>query len=176
MRKRLLLSLALAGTLVVATALPAQATYLGESCDPHTGGEPSGTAWVCATVNQSGLGLHTGDIASVASWYNHDDSSAGADLIYIDFVLLQKLTPTVTDIQRVDPNQGYTVLYGDSTVSTDWAQDPNPPGGPPDCPTTYEATYTTVVRYKLHYWGTPVGEWTSFFTTVSSIVACSDLN
>ncbi len=176
MCRRLLLSLALAGTLVMASALPAQATYLGESCDSYAGGEPSGGTWVCATVNQSGLGLNTGDIASVASWYNHDDFSTGADLIYIDFVLLQKLTPTVTDIQRVDPNEGYMVLYGDSTVSTDWAEDPNPPGGPPDCPTSYDAMYKTVVRYKLHYWGTPVGTWTSFFTTVSSSVTCSALS
>lgn len=175
MRRRLLLSLALACTLVVASAVPAQATYLGGSCDPHTGGDPWGTTWVCATVNQSGLGLNTGDIAGLASWYNQDDSSAGADLIYIDYVLLQKLTPTVTDVQRVDPNEGYMVLDG-STLSTDWAEDPNPPGGPPDCPTSYVAMYKTVVRYKLHRWGAPVGTWTSFFTTVSSIVTCSALS
>jgi hypothetical protein len=172
--RRLLLSLALAGTLVVASALPAHATYRGESCDPHTGGDPSGTSWVCATVNQSGLGLNTGDIAGLASWYP-DDSSAGGDLIYIDFILLQKLTPTVTDIQRVDPNEGYMML-SDSTLSTDWGEDPNPPGGPPDCPESYDAKYQTLVRYKLHYWGTPVGTWTSFFTTVSSIVSCSALS
>lgn len=176
MRRRLLLSLALAGTLVVASALPAQAAYLGESCDPHTGPDPSATTWVCATVNQSGLGLNTGDIAGLASWYNHnDDSSAGAELIYIDYVLLQKLTPMVTDIQRVDPNEGYMVL-NESTLSTDWAPDPNPPGGPPDCPASYDAMYQTVVRYKLHYWNTPEGTWTSFFTTASSIVMCSALS
>lgn len=174
MRSRLLLSLALAVTLVVASALPAQATYLGESCDLHSGGDPWGTTWVCATVNQSGLGLNTGDIAGLASWYSDNDSWAGADLIYVDYVVLQKLTPTVSVVQRVDPNEGYMVLDG-STLSTDWAADPDPPGGPPDCPTSYDAMYRAVVRYKLHYWGTPVGEWTSFFMTVSSSVTCSAL-
>ncbi len=174
MRRRLLLSLALAGAFVVASALPAQAVYFGENCDPNTGGDPSGTIWVCAIVNQSGLGLNTGDIAGLVSWYTHD-SLAGPDLIYVDYVRLQKLTPTVTDIQRVDPNQGYMVL-DNSTLSTDWAQDPNPPGGPPDCPASYDAMYKTVVRYKLHFWGTPLGEWSSFFTTVSFIVTCSGLS
>lgn len=174
MRRRLLLSLTLAGALVVASALPAQAAYLGEYCDSHTGGDPSSTIWVCAIVNQSGLGLNTGDIAGLVSWFD-DDFSSGPDLIYVDYVVLQKLTPTVVDIQRVDPNQGYMVL-DNSTLSTDWAQDPNPPGGPPDCPTSYFATYKTVVRYKLHYWGTPVGTWSWFFTTVSFIVTCSDLS
>jgi hypothetical protein len=174
-RKRLLLSLTLAGAFVVASALPAQAASLGENCDPHSGGDPSGTIWVCAIVNQSGLGLNNGDIAGVVSWFNQDFSS-GPDLIYIDYVRLQKLTPEVTDVQRVDPNQGYIVLDDSSTVSTDWAEDPNPPGGPPDCPTSYDATYKTVVRYKLHYWGTPADTWSSFFTTVSFIVSCSDLS
>jgi hypothetical protein len=174
-RKRLLLSLTLAGALVVASALPAQAAYFGESCDDHTGGDPSGTIWVCAIVNQSGFGLNTGDIAGLVSWYH--GLSSGPDLIYIDYVVLQKLTPEVVDIQRVDPNQGYMVLgvLDDSTLSTDWAADPNPPGGPPDCPTSYDATYRTIVRYKLHYWGTPAGTWSWFFTTVSSVVTCSDL-
>jgi hypothetical protein len=173
-RRKLLLSLTLAGALVVASALPAQASAsFGESCDPHNGGDPSGTIWVCATVDQSGFGLNTGDIAGLVSWYQ--DLSSGPDLIYIDYVVLQKLTPEVVDIQRVDPNQGYMVL-DDSTLSTDWAQDPDPPGGPPDCPTSYDAMYKTVVRYKLHYWGAPVGTWSSFFTTVSFIVLCSDLS
>jgi hypothetical protein len=173
-RRRLLASLTLAGALVVASAVPAHAAYLGGSCDPHTGGDPSGTVWVCAIVNQSGLGLNTGDIAGLVSWFN-DDFWSGPDLIYVDYVVLQKLTPAVADVRRVDPNQGYMVIDA-STLSTDWAEDPNPPGGPPDCPTSYDAMYKTVVRYKLHYWGTPVGTWSSFFTTVSFIVPCSDLS